>query len=132
MYQSQIELLKKLIEILSKLVAVGKTITYKELALLLGLPVNDLHRGRHSELTRLLDLLVMICTKREKPLLPMCVVRGDTDLPGDGLGRVLHALNIIHQSDWDDLAKRKQLVKAELQRAQRYYRRTRVDTRSAM
>ncbi len=129
MHDMHLETLKRAILILMAIAARGKTITYKELALALGLPVAGLNFGERSALQRLLDLLMVICFKRELPLLPLCVVRADTGQPGEGLGPVLQALNVIKEAEWIDPIERKEMVKVEQQRALHYCQNAQNDDR---
>lgn len=117
MLNSYEELLDRATLILTAVGARCGTITYKELALLLGIPTTGLNCGQRSELQRLLDLLIVICIKRKLPLLPLIVVRRDTGQPGLGIEPVLRALGIATDADLADPVERAKLVRVEQQRA---------------
>lgn len=106
--------------ILMQLGASVGTISYKELAALLGLPTTRLNCGERSELNQLLDLLIIISIKRGIPLLSLLVVRADTGQPGVGLDRVLRTLDCAKGVDFTNAADRASFVKAEQARAKYY------------
>ncbi|MCW5669387.1 MAG: hypothetical protein KIT86_06975 [Hydrogenophaga sp.] len=129
MKKSYEEVLNRAVLILMAIAAQGATITYKDLALLLGLPITGLNCGQRSELQRLLDLLIVIGIKRKLPLLPLIVVRRDTGQPGQGIEPVLRALGIATEADLADPVERAKLVKVEQQRAYYYCQHAANDNR---
>jgi len=123
------ELLTRAFLILMAMAAQGETITYKDLAFLLGLPSTQLNCGQRSALQRLLDLMIVISIKRNLPLLPLIVVRRDTGQPGVGIDPVIRALGAATPAELSDPKTRLEFVRVEQQRAFNYCRHAANDDR---